>query len=61
MSQVLTFPEPIAGLTVRPAGHDKLTDGEYWAFCEANRDLRIERTAKGEIVIVPPAGGESDF
>jgi Uma2 family endonuclease len=26
----------------------------------ANPDLRIERTAEGEIVIVPPAGGESD-
>ena len=32
----------------------------YLAFCEANPDLRLERTAQGEIVIVPPAGGESD-
>lgn len=27
----------------------------------ANRDLNIERTAKGEIVIVPSAGGDSDY
>jgi len=37
-----------------------LTDDQYFAFCAANSTLRIERTAQGEIVIVPPAGGESD-
>src|ERR1700674_4945814 len=37
-----------------------LTDDQYFAFCAANSNLRIERTAQGEIVIVPPAGGESD-
>lgn len=31
------------------------------SFCEANPGLKIERTAIGEIVIVPPAGGESDY
>jgi len=38
-----------------------LTDDEYFAFCVANSNLRIERTARGEIVIVPPVGGESDY
>ena len=38
-----------------------LTDDEYFEFCAANSNLRIERTARGEIVIVPPAGGESDY
>ena len=38
-----------------------LTDEAYYAFCVANPDLRIERMPDGEIVIVPPAGGESDF
>jgi Uma2 family endonuclease len=37
------------------------TDDQYFAFCAANSNLRIERTAQGEIVIVPPAGGESDY
>jgi len=37
-----------------------LTDDQYFAFCMANSNLRIERTAQGEIVIAPPAGGESD-
>lgn len=61
MAQVLTFPEPISGLAVRRPGREKFSDEDYWAFCVANPDLRVERTAQGEIVIVPPAGGESDF
>src|SRR3979411_1583822 len=38
-----------------------LTDEEYLAFCAANPELNVERTREGEIVIVPPAGGESDY
>jgi Uma2 family endonuclease len=37
-----------------------VSDKAYLDFCEAHPDLRIERTAEGEIVIVPPAGYESD-
>jgi Uma2 family endonuclease len=40
---------------------DRLSEQEYLAFCEANPNLRCERTAEGEIVIVPPAGGESAY
>ena len=36
-------------------------DTAYFAFCRANPDLRVERNAKGEILIVPPAGYESSF
>jgi len=61
MAQVLTFPEPIASLAVHRAGREKFSDQDYWAFCEANPKLRMERTAQGEIIIVPPAGGDSDF
>jgi Uma2 family endonuclease len=38
-----------------------LDDDEYYAFCMSNPDLRIERTAKGEVVVVAPVGGESSF
>jgi len=38
-----------------------MNDDEYFAFCMASPDVRFERTAEGEIVIVPPAGGESDY
>jgi len=32
-----------------------VTRTEYSAFCAANRDLRIERSAEGELVVMPPA------
>ncbi len=38
-----------------------MNDDEYYEFCMANPDLRLERTAQGEIVIVPPAGLESSY
>jgi Uma2 family endonuclease len=38
-----------------------MDDDEYFAFCQASPDVRFERTAEGEIIIVPPAGLESDF
>lgn len=34
----------------------ELTDEQFYEFCQINRDLRIERTAQGEVVIMPPAG-----
>jgi len=59
--QALMFPEPVSTLAVRRQGREQFSDAEYWAFCEANPDLRIERTAQGEIVVMPPSGGESDY
>jgi len=49
-------------LTVKfPLDPESLMDDDvFWEFCMANRDLRIERTAEGEFVIVPPPAGESD-
>jgi Uma2 family endonuclease len=38
-----------------------MTDDEYFQFCAENPDLRIERSAEGDILIMPPAGGESSF
>jgi len=61
MLQVLAFPEPMSTLAVRRRGREKFSDEEYWAFCEANRDLHIERTADGEIVVAPPVGGETAY
>lgn len=35
-----------------------LSDEQFFALCQANPELRIERTAAGELVITPPTGGE---
>ena len=37
----------------------ELTDDQFFEFCQINRDLRIERTAEGDLVIMPPEGGET--
>jgi Uma2 family endonuclease len=33
----------------------------FYDFCQANDELQIERTAKGEILVMAPAGGESSY
>lgn len=33
----------------------QMTRAQFYEFCQANRDLRIERTATGEVIIMPPA------
>ena len=35
------------------------TDDEFFQFCQNNRDMRIERSADHEIIIMPPVGGDS--
>ena len=35
-----------------------LTDEQFFLLCQNNSDLRFERTASGEIIIMPPTGGE---
>lgn len=37
----------------------EMTDDQFCEFCQINRELRIERTAKGEVIIMPPVYSES--
>jgi Uma2 family endonuclease len=37
----------------------QMDDAQFFDFCEANADYRIERTADGDIEIMPPTGGET--
>ena len=36
-----------------------LSDGQLLELCALNRELRIERNAQGELLIMPPTGGET--
>jgi Uma2 family endonuclease len=38
-----------------------MTDEEFYLFCQRYPDFRVERTARGEVVIMPPAGLETGF
>ena len=57
----VVLPDLDAPARVILGGPRPLDDDEFFDFCMANRDLRIERNAQGEIIIGPPAGGESDY
>jgi Uma2 family endonuclease len=36
-----------------------LTDEQFFQLCQDNRDLRMERNARGDLIIMPPTGGET--
>lgn len=36
----------------------QLTREQFYALCHANPELQLERTARGELIIVSPVGGE---
>jgi Uma2 family endonuclease len=44
-------------LKLKPAIN--LTDEQLFELCQLNRDWRIEYTAQGELIVMPPTGGET--
>jgi Uma2 family endonuclease len=36
-----------------------MSEDEFYNFCMLNEDLNIERTSEGDILIMPPTGGDS--
>ncbi len=34
-----------------------LTNEQFYQLCQANPDVKLERNAKGELVVMPPTGG----
>ena len=36
-----------------------ITDEQFYQLCITNRELKLERTAKGDLIIMPPTGGET--
>ena len=36
----------------------QITDDQFYQLCRENPDVKFERNAKGEIIIMPPTGGE---
>ena len=58
MSKMITQVEP-AGFLVHLRPVIELTDDQLFALCQINQGLWIERTAEGDLVIMPPEGGET--
>jgi Uma2 family endonuclease len=51
-----TLPVPLA---LRMAGGARMSAAQFFEFCRQNENYRIERTAAGEMIIMPPAGPPS--
>jgi Uma2 family endonuclease len=55
---------PVEAETVRPTIRIQLspavpmTQDQFFDFCQQNRDIRFERTAEGDLIIMSPTGGE---
>lgn len=58
MNTTLAVPE-ISPLVLQMSPAIEMTDEQFFHFCQQNRDYRIERTAQGEIIIMPPTGSET--
>ena len=46
-------------LPIRARPATPMSDDALWRFCRDNPDLRVERSADGEILIMPPTGSET--
>lgn len=60
MTSALTEPKTVSPyVTLRVSPALNLTDEQFFNLCQINRDLRLERTAEGDIIVMPPTGGET--
>lgn len=48
---------PALTLNLDPVLH--LTHDQFYQLCRANRDVRLELTAEGHLIVMPPTGWES--
>jgi Uma2 family endonuclease len=49
----------LSPLVVRLHPIVELSDADFFQLCLDNRDLRLERSARGDVLIMPPTGGET--
>ena len=51
--------QPSTALTLNLQPVMELTDEQLYLLCQANRELRFERTAQGKLLLMAPTGGET--
>jgi Uma2 family endonuclease len=59
MATVVEPVEAAPWVVLMPSSVVQMNDDQFFKFCQFNRDLRIERTARGDILVMAPAGSES--
>lgn len=59
MNQTLEYTAPDALVLHLGPVVQRMTDDEFYEFCQKHPDLRIERSSEGDLIIMPPTGGET--
>ena len=53
---ILEQPTTVEGVVIHMRPALDMTDEQFFLLCQQNRDLRIERTAQGDLIVMPPTG-----
>lgn len=61
MTTTLLIQPATTPLTVELPAITCMSHDEFVAFCTANKDLRIERAASGEVLVMPPASSGTGY
>jgi len=59
MSATTTFAETTPLVLHFSSVLKRMTEDEFYEFCQLNRDLRLELTSEGDLIIMPPTGSKS--
>ena len=49
----------MTGITIKLQPIIELNDEKFYQLCRKNPDVKFERNAQGEIIVMPPTGGET--
>jgi Uma2 family endonuclease len=49
----------VTAITINFNNVVKLSDNQFYQLCRDNPDVKFERNANGELIVIPPTGGET--
>src|ERR1041384_4795125 len=53
---ILEKPIAVSGIVIHLRPGLEMTDEQFFLLCQQNGDLRFERTAEGDLIVMPPTG-----
>jgi Uma2 family endonuclease len=53
---ILEKPVAVNGFVLHLRPGLNITDEQFFLICQQNRELRLERTAEGDLIVMPPTG-----
>ncbi len=59
--QLRKAPIPMTAVTLNLKPIIELTDDQFYQLCRSNPDVKFERNARGEVIVMSPTGGETPY